>query len=154
MGTIITLRIIFNIAGHIITKVNSYDQIQSCEEVAFLAPPLARKYPQCRNATGNPKILVHANYEGKGGPEHIGAAIGLSFGMATWLAIAIHAIGVEIYLNLTPAESQRLRTVSYERQLEAGFKNPGSAGLTSDRWGDAPIWKPLWSRLRSSSEQT
>lgn len=57
--------------------------------------------------------------------------------MALWLALAIHAIGVEIYLHLTPKEAQRLRQVSYQRQLEAGMKNPGSAGLTADRLGDA-----------------
>lgn len=32
-------------------------------------------------------------------------------------------------LHLTPKESERLRQVSYQRQLEAGFKNPGHAGL-------------------------
>lgn len=32
-------------------------------------------------------------------------------------------------LHLTPKESERLRRVSYQRQLEAGFKNPGHAGL-------------------------
>lgn len=59
-----------------------------------------------------------------------------------WMSIFLHAIGVEIYLNLTPAESDRLRTVSYEKQLEAGFDHPGSAGLTVDRWGDSTPWKP------------
>lgn len=54
----------------------------------------------------------------------------------------LHIIGVEIYLNLTPRESERLRRVSYEKQLEAGFDNPGSAGLTSDRWGDAEMYTP------------
>jgi hypothetical protein len=44
---------------------------------------------------------------------------------------------------MTPAESERLRMVSYEKQLEAGFEHPGSAGLTVDRWGDAPVWKPV-----------
>jgi len=33
--------------------------------------------------------------------------------------------------------------VSYERQMERGFENPGSAGLTSDRWGDAEPWRPM-----------
>ena len=32
-------------------------------------------------------------------------------------------------LHLTPKESERLRQVSYQRQLEAGFRNPGHAGL-------------------------
>ena len=67
----------------------------------------------------------------------------MSFGMAMWLAMFIHLVGVEIYLALTPRESERLRHVSYERQMERGFKNPGSAGLTSDRWGDARPWRPV-----------
>ena len=54
----------------------------------------------------------------------------------------MHGVGVEMYLNLTSAEGERLRNVSYERQLEAGYKHPGSAGLTSDRWGDVPAWQP------------
>jgi hypothetical protein len=58
-----------------------------------------------------------------------------------WLSLIIHFVGVEIYLHMTPAETTRLRVVSYEKQLEAGFAHPGSSGLTSDRWGDA-VWTP------------
>jgi hypothetical protein len=54
-------------------------------------------------------------------------------------------------LHLTPKEAQRLRKVSYQRQLEAGMKNPGSAGLTSDRLGDADQWA-LDEKLRSNSQ--
>jgi hypothetical protein len=54
----------------------------------------------------------------------------------------MHLVGVEIYLALTPRESSRLRQVSYEKQLAAGFKNPGSAGFAIDRWGDAEKWQP------------
>ena len=43
-------------------------------------------------------------------------------------------------LKLTPRETERLRQVSYERQLEAGMKNPGSAGFTAERFGDANPW--------------
>jgi hypothetical protein len=45
-------------------------------------------------------------------------------------------------LRLTPRETQRLRQVSYEKQLEAGMKNPGYAGLTAERIGDADPWIP------------
>ena len=38
-------------------------------------------------------------------------------------------------------EAQRLRKISYQRQLEAGMKKPGRAGLTSDRLGDADLWE-------------
>ncbi|CEH13704.1 hypothetical protein CBOM_01606 [Ceraceosorus bombacis] len=79
---------------------------------------------------------------GSGQGEQQGAALGVSFGTAMWLAIFLHLVGVEIYLNLTPAETHRLRQVSYQKQLEAGLPNPGSAGLTSDRWGDSLPWAP------------
>ena len=36
----------------------------------------------------------------------------------------------------------RLADVSYQRQLEAGMKNPGRAGLTADRIGDSERWEP------------
>ena len=83
--------------------------------------------------------------------ENIQAALGLSSSTAVWVALWLHLVGVEIYLGITPAEGERLRNVSYERQLEAGFKYPGSAGLTSDRWGDAPVWQPQG--VRSDSRQ-
>jgi hypothetical protein len=47
-----------------------------------------------------------------------------------------------LQLRLTPAEAERLRNVSYQRQLEAGMKHPGRAGLTADRIGDSPPWVP------------
>ena len=47
----------------------------------------------------------------------------------------------EVYINLTPAESERLRIVSYQKQLARGYKHPGSAGITADRIGDAH-WAP------------
>ena len=45
-------------------------------------------------------------------------------------------------LHLTPREAERLRNVSYQRQVEAGMKNPGNAGLTAQRLGDANPWTP------------
>ena len=45
-------------------------------------------------------------------------------------------------LHLTPREAERLRNVSYQRQVEAGMKNPGNAGLTVQKLGDAQPWAP------------
>jgi hypothetical protein len=56
------------------------------------------------------------------------------------MALFLHVVGVEIYLALTPVEAERLRRVSYEKQLQAGYKNPGNAGTTVQRWGDAEAW--------------
>ena len=143
-GTIITARIIQTVAAAIISKEGNYYQLQTCDQVASIfgasipPPAIAIKYLQCLNATVDLPIPVNANFYGS--PEKIGASLGLAFGMALWVSILLHIVGVEIYLNLTPAETTRLRSISYERQLEGGFAHPGSAGITSDRWGDAPAW--------------
>jgi hypothetical protein len=38
---------------------------------------------------------------------------------------------------MTPVESNRLRDVSYERQLARGSARPGYAGLVAERFGDS-----------------
>jgi hypothetical protein len=141
LGTIITTRLIMAISAMVITMVGDYYQIQTCGEVAFgyeSWEKAIKLYPDCASRINGTNIIVHANFNGKS--EELGASLGLGFGMAIWMSLLLHIIGVEIYLGLTPRETERLRKVSYEKQLEAGLKNPGSAGLTSDRWGDADPW--------------
>ena len=72
-------------------------------------------------------LVLPTNGAGAAGPNN--AALEVSFAMSGFLALILHAVGVELYLRLTPRESERLRIVSYERQLERGMKNLGSAGL-------------------------
>lgn len=55
-------------------------------------------------------------------------------------------------LRLTPAETARLRQVSYERQLARGFKRPGYTGTGPERFGDAGPYKPEQSRIASLEE--
>ncbi|PBP17333.1 hypothetical protein BUE80_DR011909 [Diplocarpon rosae] len=146
-GVIITARLIMLSSARIITRSHNYDAVRSCGEIAFtqaslgIPPPLTvQLYPACLNATAATQVPVHA--DDGGWPEQLGVALGMSFGMAMWIALLLHAGGVELYLALTPRESERLRNVSYERQLEAGFEHPGSAGLVVERWGDASEWVP------------
>lgn len=99
--------------------------------------------------------VVRADFapvSGTGSGVTVGAALETNFGAAGLLALVLHAIGVEIYLRLTPREGERLRQVSYERQLERGFANPGSAGLVVEKLGDADPWVP--SGKRKPSEVT
>jgi uncharacterized membrane protein len=143
LGTIITVRLIMALSALVITQIGDYYQVQTCGQVAYdydSSSKAAKLYPECLNAPEDTPIVVSANFSGQ--REQVGAALGVGFGMATWLALFMHLVGVEIYLGLTPAEGERLRRVSYEKQLEAGLKNPGSAGLTTDRWGDAEKWDP------------
>jgi hypothetical protein len=146
LGTIITTRLIMIISALIITTLDYYTT-RSCDEIAFIygsSSLFEKYYPQCSNPnqTVDGVVVVKAKFV-VGRPEQIGASLGMSFGAAIWLALFLHLVGLEIYLALSPRESNRLRQVSYERQMERGFKNAGSAGLTSDRWGDAEAWRPL-----------
>jgi hypothetical protein len=144
LGVIITTRIIMVIAAQVSTAVGKYYVPMICDEIVFVQDSLTHNntmYPQCSiaNMTVDGMIAVAANF-GSDRREQLQASLELNFGMAAWLSVFLHTIGVEIYLNLTPAEGERLRRISYAKQLEAGMKNPGSAGLTVDRWGDADEW--------------
>lgn len=142
-GSIITLRLIMIINAKLISSIGGYYRAMPCDQIASLfkdQQSFKATYPQCSSATGITAgwVAVPANFSGK---SEVAAVLGLTFGTAGWLALAIHAIGVEIYLQLTPRETERLRGVSYQRQLEAGYSHPGSSGITADRWGDADAWK-------------
>lgn len=156
-GSIITLRLIMIISTLVISSQGSYYRATPCDEIAFIYASndqdgLQTDYPQCFTANGTTDgwVAVAANFAGN--IPQIGTSLGMTFGMAGWLALFLHAFGVEIYLSLTPRESERLRKISYQRQLEAGFSHPGSAGLTADRWGDADPWAPPGSVEVKSTE--
>ncbi|OAQ96275.1 hypothetical protein LLEC1_02233 [Akanthomyces lecanii] len=140
-GSIITSRLIMFISATIISSRGPYYAPMSCAKLASFyknATSLEAVHPVCSDLSA--WSLAQANISA--GAENAAASLDITFGAALWLALAIHAIGVEFYLQLTPAESERLRKISYQRQLEAGFSNPGRAGLTADRLGDAIVWSP------------
>jgi hypothetical protein len=171
MGCIITVRIILAISSAIISISPAYYMAQPCDKVDLIIgkEQTIERYPDCaafyNGSHPDQNVLVLGNFNGDA--DEIGTALNLTFGMALWLALFIHALGVEIYvsllasffrllarsetyeltlgafiyqLQLTPRESRRLREISYSRQLEAGFKNPGRAGLTVDKFGDSEPW--------------
>ncbi|OGM48735.1 hypothetical protein ABOM_002018 [Aspergillus bombycis] len=144
MGCIITVRIILIISTTIISISPSYYMAQPCEKIDFMIgkEQTLESYPDCvsfyNGSQPAQNVLVLGDFNGDA--DRIGTALNMNFGMAFWLALFLHVIGVEIYLQLTPRESQRLREISYTRQLEAGFENPGRAGLTVDKFGDSEPW--------------
>lgn len=158
-GAIITTRLIMVIATQIISD-KGYYAVWPCAKIEATLQNKANwldAYLSCAsyaNGTNLDQVSAVAASFGRGGAPNAGAALNLNFGMALWLALAIHAVGVESYLQLTPKEAQRLRQVSYQRQLEAGMKNPGSAGLTADRLGDAEKWVPEAARKDSDCTST
>lgn len=172
LGTIITSRVINFISSPIISRIDNFYGVWSCDELDFLYKNLEMsfpqaEYPQCllpdgtldrgfRVAVEATHLLTRPEQYGTSHIQPFGANVSFEklYSRPTairivpltcnqlWICIVVHIIGVEIYLAMTPRESERLRRVSYEKQLEAGFANPGSAGLTSDRWGDAERWTP------------
>ncbi|KAK3296550.1 uncharacterized protein B0H64DRAFT_461913 [Chaetomium fimeti] len=145
-GSIITMRLILVISTTIISS-DGYMVPMTCDRVFTLTGSQNRtlqQHPECgtyfSGQEPNKVVLVSATMNGNG--SNATAVLSLGFGAAFWLAFTLHAVGVEIYLRLTPAEANRLRNVSYQRQLEAGMKNPGRAGLTADSIGDAARWEP------------
>ncbi|KAK2600202.1 hypothetical protein QQS21_005076 [Conoideocrella luteorostrata] len=147
---IITMRLIGVIMAAIVGRSpKDYYYIQPCYIIDNMfrsnQTRVLSSYPACSAFYSGTDPEMHVPVPvgfAADGVDRIGAALNTSFGASAWLAFAIHFIGVELYLRLTPAEAERLRRVSYQRQVEAGMKNPGNAGLTAQRLGDAEPWSP------------
>ncbi|KAK2021938.1 hypothetical protein LX32DRAFT_733123 [Colletotrichum zoysiae] len=150
MGAIITSRIVNLAAMRITTQLANAWAVWMCDEISFLYAkeglefPKAT-YPDCFLPDGSLDRWKHVAVlavENSDMPEQLGSSVYISYGGILWLCLFLHMVGVEIYLWMTPRESERLRRVSYEKQLEAGYRNPGSAGLVWERWADADPWTP------------
>ncbi|KAF7537175.1 hypothetical protein G7Z17_g12906 [Cylindrodendrum hubeiense] len=146
-GFIITMRIISITMAMITRSMDPYYSVGSCAAVDYMyfhnRTTVEALYPDCASFYNgddpDQRILIKGDFTAPR-PEQKASGLNVTFGASAWLALAIHCIAVEIYLRLTPAEAERLRRVSYQRQLEAGMKNPGNAGLTAQRLGDAEPW--------------
>ncbi|KAF9873537.1 hypothetical protein CkaCkLH20_08996 [Colletotrichum karsti] len=151
-GAIITMRPILLLGALIISKNGGYFVSLPCAVIEHMlgnanaANATSVFFEACTPYTTgeNPdqQVSVEANFLDRSTPAGPAASLHASFGMAGFVAGAIHAIGVEVYLRLTPREAERLRHISYQRQMEAGMRNPGSSGFTSDVIGDAEKWEP------------
>lgn len=163
MGSIITMRLIMLIAVRVISEIPGAAQYQAtyCPEIVSMfgdANTTYHFYPACEPsnvATLNPlnHAVVAANINAND-PAEIGAAFDVMFPMALWLALFMHVVGVELYIMLTPKEHERLRKVSWQRQLERGYRNPGSAGLVPEMVGDMDDWTPLVKSMAVASNDT
>ncbi|KAF9880619.1 hypothetical protein CkaCkLH20_01661 [Colletotrichum karsti] len=145
MGITITARLINLAATPIITRIGGYFSIWMCDEINFLYGNYGMEfpssnYPNCLFPNGTLDRWKHVVVRAVENPERLeelGSSITIGFGTMLWICLLLHVVGVEVYLWMTPRESERLRLISYEKQLEAGYRQPGSAGLVLDRWADA-----------------
>ncbi|KAK3201102.1 hypothetical protein GRF29_213g1028883 [Pseudopithomyces chartarum] len=161
LGTPITTRIILVFAAAIVTKQNNYLQTRHCEHIEFMLQSATKTlefYPECaayfNGSNPDQHAIVRASMDFNR-VDQMSAALGTTFGMALWLGMALQAAGIEIYLQLTPKESDRLRQISYRKQMEAGYVSPGNAGLTAQSIGDAnPFVPPAQRRAGLDTEKT
>jgi hypothetical protein len=108
MSSIITVRLIMFISASSIANNPSYYTSRPCAQIAYsyqgLGPTEAittSLYPDCQaffnGSNPDQHVVVALNLNGL--PDQVGAALGESFTMAVWLALAIHAMAVEIYVS-------------------------------------------------------
>ncbi|KAK3070196.1 hypothetical protein LTR53_010891 [Teratosphaeriaceae sp. CCFEE 6253] len=146
-ATIITIRIIMIISAQVISTSSEWFTTRPCAQInsALGRSGTLAFYPACGSyfdgTSPDKRVIVSPDFESDN-PIELSAALAVPFGTAGLTALVLHTIAVELYLRLTPAESDRLRQVSYERQLERGFKRPGYAALTVERFGDAAPFQP------------
>ena len=88
------------IAAMIISTGDPLYAVFSCDKLASFYEDdregLLENYPMCESM--DKSAAVEATMM-DGGGENVAAALNVTFGMALWLAMAIHAIGVEIYVR-------------------------------------------------------
>jgi len=144
------------VAARVISDIGGYYTIWFCSEAEYTlgdSEAFLVEFPECKSSGPDTLIIVSSDYTN---PLHYASALRNTFGMSLWLALVLHVFGTEIYISLTQDESERLRRVSYKRQLNAGYANPGSAGITADRFGNS-TWIPPKddpSNLTSANDQT
>lgn len=141
MGIIITMRVVMFIVIVAVSYTGGFYTLWTCDQAQSITGDTAafrEEFPACHLGPQT-YIGVPADLETR---LHIGSAVRLTFSMATWLALTLHAVGVEIYIRLTPKENERLRMISYRKQQALGLSPAGSAGLTADRLGSSYPWVP------------
>lgn len=96
------------IATVIISASGDYFSVWTCAKIEATLPTpalLMPLYPACiayANGTDpNAVAVVQANLNGVTG-VNAGTALDMTFGMAMWLALLLHAVGVEIYVSYSP----------------------------------------------------
>lgn len=146
-SVIVTLRLIQASSAAILTSMGGIYTVLPCEQINSVLGKQGTLffYPDCQafyNGNTHKQVVVEANLNSED-PMEITASFAVGFGAAGWLGLWIHAIIIELYLHFTPAETERLKQISYERQLAKGYKHPGGAGISSLKFGDANPYIPV-----------
>ncbi|KAK2882583.1 hypothetical protein FQN49_000195 [Arthroderma sp. PD_2] len=153
IGSIITMRPLIQIFLPIFRSLDrKYYTSWPCDQIDYawqfynISTPYTAAYPMCNASMlpdlGDTKLFAPVKLDTAAhDPASIGASVQMQSVLSGSVATFLHFVGIELYLRLTPREHARLRNVSYERQLKARYKNPGSAGLVVQKVGDADPWQ-------------
>jgi len=78
-------------------------QVWRCDEISFVlngTDALQNSYPQCTQAGGNlANVHVAVRAAVNGDKLGLGSSVRVTWGMAMWVAIVIHTLGVETYVR-------------------------------------------------------
>lgn len=92
------------IAAQIVSQIGGYYDARPCEQIKYIfgsQEEAISAYPDCtpffNGSDPSKQVAVEASFNGN--PVQLTVALGSNFGSAMWLAFAIHAIGVEIYVR-------------------------------------------------------
>lgn len=93
------------IAAQIISRQRNYFVPQPCGKVAWMlddATDVLQRYPACETyfdgSDLEQQVMVRAVFAES--VEQVASSLNAPFGMSLWVAIAMHAIGVETYVSL------------------------------------------------------
>jgi len=107
----ITARLATISARYIISAIGTYYSVWRCDEVLYVlnenTTDLYRMYPQCNQPgldLGSIHVAVRAAAHES--PLGFGSSVRATFGMALWIGMVIHVIGVELYIRKTDSSNQ------------------------------------------------
>ena len=129
LGTPITVRMFMPISAVIIGRIGGYYASISCDQIAYAGATYSArpdsnasgKLAACHvDPTGWTAVKVNL-YDLKAVTQAM-AGLQMGFGMAGLLAFVVHSVAVEVFLDLTPAESERLRRVSWKGGWSEGWR--------------------------------
>jgi len=137
-ASIITLRIIMIITAQIMSKTGDYYSVQPCAKLLSIlnnATELVERFPTCSalvlHSDTKAQAIVKADFADL--PLGIMATLNESFGMAGWLALFLHAVGVEIYVG-TLAFPHLSKLTLYSCILRHEKLSGCAKSAANDRW--------------------
>ncbi|KAJ7723207.1 hypothetical protein B0H14DRAFT_3005863 [Mycena olivaceomarginata] len=100
---------IYNVKKTLGATGSTYYTVWRCDEVINLlrAPEtIQRSFPQCTSGINPADVYVAVHASTRDLPLYVASAARAAQGMALWIAIVIHIIGVEFYIFQTDAANQ------------------------------------------------